>query len=256
MRQASGTAELIRILEADPDLGEELDPGAATEATDDLVAPCIALDWKSRHDGWGPPEPRGHFGLLIVEGLLLREVRLLDTSSAELLAHGDVLRPWDADGELHLPVPADVAWTVLEPVSVAVLDPDFLRRAARWPEVVCALARRAVVRAKSTALNDAMTNLKLVEVRLLILFWHLAERWGRVGTDTITLALPLTHEILAKLVGAARPSVSTALGALGERDLLYREDGLWKLSRDTRKAFGEIAVKDASSRPTPHTGSR
>jgi len=122
--------------------------------------------------------------------------------------------------------------------------------------VVSALARRAVVRAKSTALNDAMTNLKLVEVRLLILFWHLAERWGRVGTDTITLALPLTHEILAKLVGAARPSVSTALGALGERDLLYREDGLWKLSRDTRKAFGEIAVKDASSRPTPHTGSR
>jgi hypothetical protein len=73
--------------------------------------------------------------------------------------------------------------------------------------------------------------------------------------DTITLALPLTHEILAKLVGAARPSVSTALGALAERDLLYREDGLWKLSRDTRKAFGEISVEDPSSGSTPHTES-
>ncbi len=243
--QAAGTAERMRVLEADPDLGEELDPDARAEATAALTAPCISLDWRSRQGNWGPSDPTGHFALLVVEGLLLREVRLLGTSSAELLAHGDVLRPWDADGEIHLPVPAEITWTVLEPVSVAVLDSEFLRRAAGWPEVLSALARRAVVRAKSTALNDAMTNLKLVEVRLLVLFWHLADRWGRVGVDTITLPLPLTHEILAKLIGAARPSVTTALGALAERDLLYRDDGLWKLSRDAKKAFGDLSSQDA-----------
>ncbi len=243
--QEAGTAQRIKVLEADPDLGEELDPDARTEARAVLTAPCVSLEWKFRQEGWGPADPAGHFALLVVEGLLLREVRLLGTASAELLAHGDVLRPWDADGELNLPVPTEITWTALEPVSVAVLDSEFLRRAAAWPEVLSALARRAVIRAKSSALNDAMTNLKLVEVRLLVLFWHLADRWGRVGVDTITLALPLTHETLAKLVGAARPSVTTALGALAERDLLYRDAGLWRLSRDAQKAFGDNSSQDA-----------
>jgi len=230
----------IPILEADPDLAIGLSAADTAAATRELVAPRVALGWKSHGHGWGPPDRSGHFGLLVVEGLLLREVRLLGTSSAELLAHGDILRPWDIDGELNLPVPADICWTALEPVAVAVLDSQFVRRAAAWPEVLSALAGRAVIRAKSMALNDAITNLKLVEVRLLVLFWHLADRWGRVGPSAITVPLPLTHETLAKLVGAARPSVTTALGALSDRELLHRDTGVWHLSRDAAKAFGEI----------------
>jgi CRP/FNR family transcriptional regulator, cyclic AMP receptor protein len=229
----------INVLEADPDLAMGLSAVDTAAATRELVAPCVSLGWKTNGYGWGPPDPRGHFGLLVVAGLLLREVRLLGTSSAELLGHGDVLRPWDADGEFDLPVPADVRWTALQPTAVAVLDPDFLRRAAAWPDVLSNLARRAVVRAKSMALNDAITNLKQVELRLLVLFWHLADRWGRVGVRTIAVPLPLTHETLAKLVGAARPSVTTALGALAERELLYRDDDTWQLSRDAEKAFGD-----------------
>ena len=72
-----------------------------------------------------------------------------------------------------------------------------------------------------------------------MLFWHLADRWGRVGPDTISVPLPLTHDTLAKLVGAARPSVTTALGSLSDRELLHRHSGVWRLSRDARKAFGE-----------------
>jgi len=238
---APGAATSTRLLEIDPDLADGLDPDQAEAATRTLVAPLVTLPWRTQRDGWGPEDPVGHFGLVIVEGLLLREVELLGTHSAELLAHGDLLRPWDADGEEELPVPANGLWTVLEPVTVAVLDADFVRQAVAWPTVIAALARRAVIRAKFMALNDAITNVNRVDTRLLLLFWHLAERWGKVGVDWIAIPLPLTHDTLAKLVGAARPSVSTALSSLAERGLLCREDGIWRLSRDAEKAFGSTS---------------
>jgi hypothetical protein len=59
-----------------------------------------------------------------------------------------------------------------------------------------------------------------VDRRLLALFWHLGARWGRVGTEGIVIPLALTHRILGQLVGAARPTISSALGELAKRDRL------------------------------------
>ena len=88
-----------------------------------------------------------------------------------------------------------------------------------------------------------MTNLKHVETRLLMQFWHLAERWGRVGPNGIAIAVPLTHEMLAKLVGATRPSVTTALGRLAARGVLVREpDGLWRLAHDSAEMLDPVPV--------------
>src|SRR5215212_5413267 len=65
-------------------------------------------------------------GLLLVEGLLVRQVRMLGTTSAELLGAGDLLRPADVDGDIAVPAPAEVEWTALAPVRVAALDEAFL----------------------------------------------------------------------------------------------------------------------------------
>ena len=46
------------------------------------------------------------------------------------------------------------------------------------------------------------------------MLWHLAERWGRVHPDGVVIPLPLNHQRLADLVGAHRPSVTTAMGEL------------------------------------------
>lgn len=234
---------LVRILEVEPDLAAGLSEEESAAARSELVAPCVSLGWTTQRDVWGPSDPAGHLGLMVIEGILLREVRLLGTPSAELLAHGDILRPWDADGEQDLPVPASVCWTALEPLSVAVLDANFVRRAASWPHVISALIGRTVVRAKFMALNDAITNVRRVDTRLLLLFWHLAGRWGTVRPETIAVSLPLTHEILATLVGAARPSVTTALTSLAERGLLRRDDGVWQLSRDVERSFGSLLTE-------------
>ena len=73
-----------------------------------------------------------------------------------------------------------------------------------------------------------------VEDRLLLTLWHLAERWGKVMPQGILLPLPLSHQRLAKIVGAHRPSVTTALGALvqGRASISRRDDGDWVLHGD------------------------
>lgn len=69
----------VRVLEIDPDLAAGLDPAATAAAKRALVAPRMSLDWRTRAEGWGPADPTGFFGLLVVEGLILREIELLDT---------------------------------------------------------------------------------------------------------------------------------------------------------------------------------
>jgi hypothetical protein len=230
-----------RVLDLDPDLGADLDPERLRSATAELVAPLAALEWTSREGRWGPPDAHGILGLLVVGGLLCREVEVLGTCSAELLGSGDLLRPWDVDGEFTLPVPGTVRWSVLAPVELAVLDDTFARRAVPFPEILARISGRGVARAKALALHQTVRSLKHVEARLLVQFWHLAERWGRVDRDGVTVTLPLTHELLAKLVGAARPSVTTALGRLADRGLLHRSGNVWRLSGDAREvAMSEI----------------
>jgi CRP/FNR family cyclic AMP-dependent transcriptional regulator len=226
------THPTVRILQHDVDLAADLPATEVARATEELVAPLIEPDWHERSGTWGIGG--SGLGLLLVEGLLLREVQILSTRSAELLGAGDLLRPSDVDGEFTLPVATEVAWTVLEPLSVAVLDQDFLAAACRHPSVLARLLGRAVGRAKALAVHEALTNMKHVETRLLVQFWHLAERWGRVGREGVTIRLPLTHDLLARLVGATRPSVTTALGRLAERGDLLRTEGGWLLDPASR----------------------
>ena len=114
-------ADLISIVDADPDLGDLL------EERDRARARCEALT-RVRHlskgewDAARAIEPDVHHrGFLLVEGLLSREVDVLGRRCVELIGHGDVLRPWQWDEEgSH--VRAEIGWQVLEPSRLAVLD--------------------------------------------------------------------------------------------------------------------------------------
>jgi CRP-like cAMP-binding protein len=79
----------------------------------------------------------------------------------------------------------------------------------------------------------AIAHHQRVEDRLLLTLWHLAERWGKVTPDGIVLPLPLSHQRLAHIVGAHRPSVTTAMGALDKAGRVSRrDDGSWLLHGD------------------------
>jgi len=165
----------------------------------------------------------------VLDGLLMRDVEVAQATCTELIGRGDVLRPWDWERDV-LTIKPTISWTALQPVRLAVLDRRIASVMGRWPELIGAIVSRAVRRSFELATNQATSHLTRVDARLELLFWGLADRWGRVGRDGVVLELPLTHQVLGRLVGAQRPSVTTALSALARRGVIERrDDGAWIL---------------------------
>jgi CRP-like cAMP-binding protein len=224
--------EAIHLLEADPDLGALLSEVRRAEAERDLVVRTHRLPVGPWDVSRLAAASGDHIGLLILDGVLARELLVADQISAELLGPGDVVRPWQGAARAAL-LPADAVWSVLSSLTVAVLDRRFAAEAARYPEITAALFDRLGERSLRLATTQAISQLTRVDRRLKALFWHLAERWGRVSGDGVVVPLALTHRILGQLVGARRPTVSTALSELAEREeLVRRSDGSWLLRGD------------------------
>lgn len=216
--------DVISILDEDPDLGAGLPAGRLAAASRDLCAAVLEVPvgrWEPRVQG------DDGIGLLIVDGVLARRVGTQRRSGAELLGPGDLLRPAGA-------FPGDsifqTSWRVVEPVRLAVLDRRFVLRLAGYPEVAAELITRAVDRAGQVLVNMAIAHHPRVDARLLHLLWQLSERWGRVTPRGVTLPLRLTHELLADLVAAQRPSVTLSLSQLERRGEIRREDGMLLLT--------------------------
>jgi hypothetical protein len=219
----------ISIVDADPELADLLEPGEVERARREAVTRVRHLS-EGEWDVAGALEPDVHHrGFMIVDGLLSREVDVLGRRCVELIGPGDVMRPWSWDDEgSH--VRAEVGWMVLEPTKLAVLDHELVLRIVPWPQLGVELFNRGTRRAHHLAVALAIAHHPRVEDRILLTLWHLAERWGKVHADGIVVPLPLGHQRLADLVGAHRPSVTTALGKLGRAGRLGRRDnGDWVL---------------------------
>ncbi|MBS1870528.1 MAG: Crp/Fnr family transcriptional regulator [Actinobacteria bacterium] len=218
----------VYVLDHDAGLRTALPDPERSRARQHAVAAVIELptgDWSPRDE-----VASAELGLLVLEGLLIRDVTVADARCGELIGPGALLRPNDARGS-DAPMRHEIGWRVVEPTRLAVLDRRFLRVAAHWPTLITALVARATERAHDLGVMVSIHSLKRVDTRLLAFFWHLADRFGKVTADGVLIPLGLTHRQLALLVGAQRPSVTSALGALAERDLLRRDErGQWLLS--------------------------
>src|SRR4051812_3204529 len=222
----------ISIVDAAPGLAEQLDDDGLERARHQALTRVQRLS-PGEWDVAGALEPDVHHrGFLIVDGLLSREVDVLGRRAVELIGPCDVMRPWSWDDEgSH--VHAEVGWMVLEPTRLAVLDHALVLRMAPFPQLGVELFNRGTRRAHHLAVALAIAHHPRVEDRLLLTLWHLAERWGRVTPEGIVVPLPLGHQRLADLVGAHRPSVTSAIGALTKGGRVSRrEDGDWVLHGD------------------------
>ena len=158
----------------------------------------------------------------MLEGVIGSRVVIPERAHLELLSPGDVIRPWVGLGpDASIPVRFD--WEVLEGARLAVLDRRFLHAIRDFPEVHEALAERLVLRARRLKFMLAVNSIIGIEERILLALWHLGERWGRVTADGVFLSFPLTHMDLANVVGASRPSVSSALMALRRSGAITQE---------------------------------
>jgi len=216
-----GTVQAVRLLDADRELARRVG-GDLTEARAAAVAGCVSIP----RGRWSPDAAseriRGGYGLLVLRGLLMRDLESPEALGAELVAEGDLLGP--DDGTEERIVGLEPRWEILEPARLLVLDAAFAQRIARYPQLASGLVDRVHERARRTAIALALSHLPRVEDRLHRLLWHLADRRGHVRADGIVLRLPVTQEQLGRLVGARRPTVSLALRSLRERGLVRRGD--------------------------------
>lgn len=132
-----------------------------------------------------------------------------------------------------------------------MLDRRFAAETARWPSVAAALLEKAVARARSMHFQLAVCHLTRVEERLLVTFWHLADRFGRMTSRGVTLPLPLPHRTLASIVGARRPSVTSALTVLRDEGRVERIEDGWLLPGSAPEQLGRLRRDSALPAPRP-----
>jgi CRP/FNR family transcriptional regulator, cyclic AMP receptor protein len=185
-------------------------------------------------------------GLLVLDGVVVVSVRVCDRVAAELVGAGDLLQgAGDEDDGL---LGCDVGWRALVPTRFAVLDGGFAERVLPWPQITQALLHRTARRTRNLQMQRAIASQPRLEVRLTLLLWHLAARWGKVEPGGIRLPLPLTHQLLGKLIGAERPSVSHALARLSHAGLVTGKSDAWLLHGSLESqlaALGEPAGERA-----------
>jgi hypothetical protein len=261
------------LLELDPGLGLLLTGERLAGAERDLRVRVTSFpvgEWDG--DRLSDAEPT-HLGLLLLEGVLAREVVIGRTVSTELLGPGDLVRPWHVEGPPQL-LGVATRWNALSEVRLALLDRRTAAMLGPYPEVSAVLVDRLSERATRLAITQAISQLNRVDERLKALFWHLAERWGRVGREGVIVPLVLSHRLIGELIGARRPTVSTALHELARNGQLQRrDDGTWLLTgepvgvpegdaaeviRQRRRLMPETAQapEEPVARPVVHSPSR
>ena len=202
--------QLIPVLEADPDLAAALDEAERIQAGHAALAPALHVECGA----WHPPthaEP-GHMGFLVLGGLLCRSVSVAGARSVELLAAGDVIRPWVTLGN-DAPSDLDAEWTVIEAAILASLDSEFARRVASWPALCGAIMDRLVIRSRWLALDLALSHVRRVDDRLMLLFWQLGRRVRSEGATTH----PLVGRAVLRHADRRVPSLPKAAERRSER---------------------------------------
>jgi len=242
------SANVCWVLREDPELADAIEPSRQAQAIDALIAREVRIppgEWRNR-----PIPVDGGIGLLVLEGVLLHRVGIDNRYGAELIGEGDVLRSLRGEGEGST-LPLTAQWLILEAARVAVLDERFVRQLARFPQVAGRLFGRSVLRSRQLAVNMAIVHQARVDLRLHLLFWHLAGRWGRVRSDGVLVPLRLTHAVLADLVAARRPTVTSALSDLSRRGLVRAAGDGWLLSGPPP---GRSPDGEAGELPVPNGG--
>jgi hypothetical protein len=91
----AASREVAALVDLDPDLAESLAADRRAAARHELAVRVIGLPKGAlpldRLTAHGPAD----LGLLIVDGIVGRELLAHDVASMELLGTGDVVRPWD-----------------------------------------------------------------------------------------------------------------------------------------------------------------
>lgn len=229
----------MRLLDVEPELGTGLAARELEEARRLVVLPTVSLETESwdvrdldKVDG-----VRGDvLGFAVLSGAIAMDVWLARRTCTRLIGASEFVL---LDGVERDSVPVSWGWSVIVPARLAVFDERLLALGQRWPRLLGAVLQRSAQQTRNALLQQAISQLPRVEDRLLALFWALADRHGVVRRDGIWVELPATHDTIARMIGARRPTVSLGLASLAERGLLRAEGSAWVLDRASLRHFAE-----------------
>lgn len=228
----------VRLVDADPDLADCI-PAEDVEVARVALPALTCERGPLRGPVSGDAAP---FGLLVLDGTLLRTLTRGTRRSASLCGPGDVI-DLSGDGERDGP-----QWTAVSRVHLAVLGENFALAMRRWPQTAARHFARLARQADRLREEVAISHVSPVDQRLLAMLWHLAERWGHVTPAGVAVRLDLTHEAIGRLIGARRSTVTLAVAALQHAGSATRlADGRWLLTApvapdDGDGITGELAV--------------
>jgi CRP-like cAMP-binding protein len=227
----------VRLIDALPDLARHVAPEQLRTVRSATRLPVLQLAKGKLDVGDLAEHGLSPFGAVVVSGLLTRHVDLGGEPGMCLYGPGDVLAASDL---MSGTVPHGDMWFASVPSRLAVLDDHLLVSIRRWPRLVPGLVEALCAQHDRALLRFVIAVQRRVEDRLLMLFWHLGDRFGRMTPDGIVIPISLTHEALARLVGARRPTITLALGELHDRDAVVRRaDRAWLVKQLPE---GEIAL--------------
>lgn len=214
----------VRLFEEDSSLLQHVLGDRGRRASRETVVPAYLLrpgPWRARAALLKPTD----LGLLALDGLISTETTIAGRRGLELLGPGDLILPVAVSN-----APDAVAWQVLAPTRLALLGDRTTKALAEIPGVLPELIRRTARRSRYLSMQHAISSIHPMARRVHVFLWHLADRWGRWDGGVVVLPFALTHEALAELIGAERPSVTAALGELRRSGAVDRgDDGAWVL---------------------------
>ncbi|MFZ0087968.1 MAG: helix-turn-helix domain-containing protein [Solirubrobacteraceae bacterium] len=237
------------LLDLDPDLGSWLSSKEWEQARRATPVNLVRVPRGAWMLSGHPVDRDDIIGLIVTEGALGREIALSDHHMLELLCRGDVLLlPEPMSDGLRLG--GDVKLTGLTEVRLIVLCESFIRAAAQWPSLLTNLHRRLEAQRERLAIQGLTAHLPRADERVLLTLWLLADSCGRVTPDGTVLPLSLTHDVLARLAAARRPTITLALRSLETADCIRRRpDGHLVLTRSAERKVNAI-TKTSDSGPT------
>jgi hypothetical protein len=237
----------VRLLVAEPDLGSALHGEVLERARAQAVFPGIELDpgpllLDRLRDADGVRDQL--HGFLVIGGSLTINLQMSGRTCTRLIGPRELVL---LDGVQSDSIPINWEWAVLARARLLLLDGRLHSVARRWPPLLSAIIERAAQQTRNAFLQQAISQLPRVEERLLALFWSIADRQGVVRPDGVWLELAATHDSLAHMVGAQRPTVSLGLTRLSEGGLLRSEGNGWLLAHDSLDAFVSFSATGVGS---------
>jgi CRP-like cAMP-binding protein len=160
--------------------------------------------------------------LLIEEGLVLMSVS--DRKSARR-----IVVSLAGPGSVILPPGVDERLEAFTDARVTLVSASSNRRLLEIPAAAISIMDgiRAGLQECRQSLAHFASRRHAERVRLKLI--QLARSYGKVGTDGLLLEVPLTHELLADMVGSTRETVTRALAQLAHEGIIQRERGRYRV---------------------------